>query len=93
MHMNLLYAQHLATAGGLGGCAIAIQNPAAPPLKVTSTGERATLSWPDAGSSYVLETIDSLSSPARWVPVMAQARNEVSIKLGVSNRFFRLARK
>jgi hypothetical protein len=91
--MKLVYAQQSAIAEGFGSCAIAIQNPTAPPLKVVHVGERAILSWQGEENAFALETIDPLSSPAQWVTVQTGSRNEIAVNLGVGSRFFRLSRK
>ncbi len=64
-------------------------------LDVNSAGGKITISWPDSGVDYVLETTDGLTPPVTWSPATQQpvhAGGLVTVDIASTNRqqYYRL---
>ncbi|MDB6110252.1 MAG: hypothetical protein JWR69_2002 [Pedosphaera sp.] len=92
--MNYLSNSHYAVAGSFGNGIVALQSTGVPPLHLLRrAANEVTISWPATENSFGLEVVDPLSSPARWTPLAVGPQNELTVRLGMGNRYYRLKRK
>ncbi len=88
---RVLSAAELAALGGPSANGILVGSFAPKPtLTIQASGGGATVSWPTNYVGYALEQSDSLTAPA-WKPVAGVTNNAVSVVVGGTPKFFRLA--
>jgi hypothetical protein len=81
---------------GFFGVAVAIQQPGAPPLKITQVNQTIVISWPAPSVGFELEVKNSLDPDVSWNPaglpviVVGGSENTVTVPLAPGPRFFRL---
>jgi len=92
---NTLYGA--ANSGGGSGTVFSLSLPAsAPQLTIIPSGANVVLTWPAAGTGFILQSTTNLGSLAFWTtnslaPVVVNGQNVVTNPLAGAHQFFRLS--